>query len=583
MKKIIAAALIAATMVPLTGCDDFLDNNRYPETTIVLSPDYWTNENCQLQVNRYIDELNPAYGTTQNGWFYFQTLNDDQVGSSFADWPNTTVPASDADWTYTNIRGANYIIAGAGQSKQLTESQRGNYVGIARLIRAVSYYKLVRMFGDCVWESEVVYPEDEDILYGPRTSRDVVMDSVFADLDYAINHITTTNDKVSYSRDMAVAYKSEIALYEGTFCKYRTQADNGIAPNMERANKYLNESATASLDLINCGRYSFSDDYQAIYNSVWGGMDGVDGVKIPDFNKNTEIIWGRHYDKDNGRHSLISFTCSSTTTSGMSLDAFKSYLFLDGKPAASTSYNTSLVGEPTEFDGKAAYSIAKVLENRDKRLSITTDPYVYYMGMTWARAGATGMNSSSGLGVAKYDNIHLPVGARNMSSNNYTSAPIFWLSYIYCNYAEAKAELGTLSDADMNLTINKLYKRAGLPEQTVAGLSAINDPANNMGVSSLLWEIRRNRRCELMFDNYIRYWDLVRWHQLELLDSQKHPDVMRGAYIANAPVQPGDAQDGYVRPFAGRNRLYEAKYYLRPIPSGQIDLNKNLGQNPGWE
>lgn len=583
MKKILIAGALITSMVGLTGCNDFLDDNRYPLTSIVNNPDYWTNENCQLQVNRYIDEFDPAYGTSQNGWFYFQTLSDDQIGNSFADWPSTTVPATDGNWSYTQVRGANYIISGVRGSSQLTNAQRANYLGIGRLIRAVAYYKLVRMFGDCVWESDVVDPSDTEILYGGRDNRDVVMDSVMADIDFACKNIAAASDKIGYSRDMALAYKSEIALYEGTFCKYRTQADNGMAPNMERANKYLAESAAASLELINCGRYSFSDDYQAIYNSVWGGMDGIDGVKIPDFNKNPEIIWGRHYDPVNLRHSLISYTCSSTTTSGMSLDAFKNYLFLDGKPAASTSYDNSLVGEATTFNGQPAYSIAKVLENRDKRLQITTDPYVYYMGMNWARAGATGMNSSSGFGVAKYDNIHLPVSARNMSSQNYTSAPIFWLSYIYCNYAEAKAELGTLTDADLNLTINKLYKRAGLPEQTVAGLSAINDPANNMNVSSLLWEIRRNRRCELMFDNYIRYWDLIRWHQLDKLDSQKYPDVMRGAYIANAPVQPANSQDGYVRPFAGRNRSYAPKYYLRPIPSSQLELtNDALGQNPGW-
>src|SRR3712207_9108863 len=59
------------------------------------------------------------------------------------------------------------------------------------------------------------------------------------------------------------------------------------------------------------------------------------------------------------------------------------------------------------------------------------------------------------------------------------------------------------------------------------------DPANNMNVSSLIWEIRRVRRCELMCDLGYRYWDLVRWHQLDKLDSNKYPNINTGANIVN--------------------------------------------------
>ena len=83
---------------------------------------------------------------------------------------------------------------------------------------------------------------------------------------------------------------------------------------------------------------------------------------------------------------------------------------------------------------------------------------------------------------------------------------------------------------NLNNTINKLQARAGLPDMTT---TPADDPANNMGVSNLIWEIRRCRRCELMFDNWYRYWDLIRWHQLELLDSKKHPNVFLGANLEN--------------------------------------------------
>ncbi len=598
MKKIyLISALAVVAAASLTSCDDFLEENRYPETSIINNKDYWNNAtNCQYQVDRFIDEINPGYGEGGGqGWFLYKTLSDDQVGSSFADWDFLAVPSTNGNWTYTQVRGANTIIEGVNGATQLSSSEKRNFLGIARFIRAVAYYKLVRTFGDVVWTNKVLDVNSEE-LYAGRTDRDVVMDSVFADLDYALANISKENDKLSWSKDLIRAYKCEVALYEGTYCKYRTEAENYKGANMDRANKYLNESVAMAEALMNSGRYTFGEnieDYHALYNSVWGGGESTvkPGEKISDFNKLGEIIFGRHYDKNNGRHSVISYTASSTTTSGMSLDGFLAFLNIDGTPVPQATREdiiANTIGENTFIsDTIPAYSIAKQIEKRDKRLGVITDPNIYYKGMEWNREGCAGMNSSSGFGIAKYDNVLLPVSDRTNSAQNYTSCPIYWLSYIYCNYAEAKAELGTLTDADLNASINKLYKRAGLPEQTVAGLSAINDPANNMGVSSLLWEIRRCRRCELMFDNWIRYWDLNRWHQLELLDSQKHPNVLRGAYIDNANKKPGNSVDGFVRPYPDMERVFTSKQYLQPIPSSQFDLYKEHGnalvQNPLWK
>lgn len=590
MKKIISYAVVFAMGLTMMSCDDFLNDNRFPPTKILNTPEYWSNaNNCQLQVDRYIDELSSGYGSGNSlGTFYFSTLSDDQVGSSFANWHQPTIPPTDGNWSYSQIRGANYIINGVRSANPaLPSATQANYEGIGKLIRAQAYYELVRRFGDVVWESEVVDPSDNDILYGPRTNRDIVMDSVLRDLNYAIATISTQKSKLSWSKDLALAIKSEVCLYEGTFCRYRTVAENGLAPDDARAKKYLQEAADASKRLLD--NYGFASDYQSIYNSVWGGgTSSVDPTKkLADFSANPEIIFGRRYDKINGRHSTISYTCSSTTTSGLSLDAFKAFLFLDGKPAATTSLNTSLVGENTTFsiggEAQPAYSIQKLLDVRDKRLSVITDPYIYYLAMPWSRMGTSGMNSSSGFGIAKYDNVLIPVNERQNTTQNYTCAPIYWTSYIALNYVEAKAELGTLTDGDVEAYLNVLYRRAGLPAQTVAGLNAINDPRNNMGVSSLIFEIRRCRRCELMLDKGLRYWDLIRWHQLDKLDSQKNPDILRGAYVGNATVKPGSMDGDYVRPYVGRDRIYDKKFYLDPIPSGQLDLHPNLGQNPGWK
>lgn len=583
MKKLNILAIAALSATVLTGCDDFLNDNRYPLTSIVNSPDYWSNTaNCQLQVDRFTDELSQAYGGTgQNGWFYYKTLNDDQVGSSFANWAYPTETSSVGEWSFSVVRGCNYVIEGVAAST-LSENEKNNFTGIARMVRAHKYYTLVRMFGDVTWEDKVVDVNDDDILYGKRTPRDEVMDHVLDDLQFAIANISADNSQTTWSKDYARAILSEVALYEGTFCRYRTQNENGYAPDEERAKKYLQISADVSEYLL--GQYGFCDDYQSLYNSTWTG-DSDNGITA--LSTNPELIVGRRYDPVNGLNSIISYTCSSTTTSGMSLDGFNAFLFKDGKPRATTSLDNTLVGEPTTFDGEPALSIQNLLDVREARLSIMTDPYVYYNGMTWSRHGAGGMNSSSAFGVAKFDNVNLPLSARNNSAKNYTSAPIYWTSYIACNYAEAKAELGAFDQTAFNKSLKKLYERAGLGTIVTgpAYLAAINDPDNNMGVSSLLWEVRRCRRCELMFDNWIRYWDLVRWHKLDLLDSKAHPNVLRGAYVANAPIQPTSGNidaEGFYRSY-DNERTFHYKYYLYPIPTNQLTLTENaLGKNPGW-
>ena len=223
-----------------------------------------------------------------------------------------------------------------------------------------------------------------------------------------------------------------------------------------------------------------------------------------------------------------------------------------------------------------------MLAKRDKRLSVLLDPYLCFKGHGWVRSNSMMMTSSTGYNIAKYDNTNMEVDYRINTGKNYTDAPIYWLAVIYLNYAEAKAELGNISQSDLDISVNLLQARAGLPAMTTAPAA---DPANNMGVSNLLWEIRRARRCELMADNWYRYWDLIRWHQLELLDTQTHPNINRGAYLAGVPDLDEtfnlDA-NGYIIPVSAQ-RTFDKKYYLCPIPSNQITLSKGgTKQNPGW-
>lgn len=566
MKKLYKYLAVAIAVTPLVSCDDFIEDNRYPLDEQTNSPAYWNNaSNVTNQCNTFYNNYTGYGNGNGTGWFYFKTLSDDQAGNSFTTWANTNVPTSSSNWSspFTEIRRANYIINNV-RTSTLSDAEKANYEGIARLNRAWQYYQLVRMYGDIQWINVVADPADQAVAYGARDDRDMVMDSVLADLNYACAAIAAKSSKAAWSKDLANAMKADITLYEGTYCKYRTVAENGKAADEARAKKYLNECVTACENIMGNTAYQLNGDYQAVYNST-------------SLSDNPEVIFFKEYKNNLFYHSLIAYTCSSTQISGMTKDAFDAYLFKDGKPLALTSENKSDVGE---VDAEGNYSIAKLLEVRDGRLAKTIDPVVYYEGMGWARAGGMDMTSSTGYGVCKYDNTTLPATDRRDTNKNYTCAPLFWLSVIYCNYAEAKAELGTITDNDLNISINKLYARAGLP--ALKASVGFSDPANTWGVSDIIWEVRRCRRCELMFDNWYRYWDLVRWHQLNKLDSQKNPNILLGANMTAAPVSILNV-NGYVDGSHGGTRVYDAKQYFYPVPSGEINLNRNLTQNPGWK
>lgn len=565
--------MIAMAGAFLTGCNDFLDDNRNPLDRETDNSAFWSmTANCQAEADWFYDQIN-AYGNGSGaGSFFFSQLSDDQCAYSFRDWTFTNVPASSTNWstTYEVIRHAESIINGVRGSK-LAEADKLKFEGIAKLNRADQYFDIVRKYGDVVWVGQVVDVNDDAILYGKRTSRDIVMDSVLRDLDYAIATLPTNVDKMTWSRDLALAMKSYICLWEGSFCKYRTQADNGLAPNAERAKKFFQESVKASTELL--PKYTLDATYSTKYHSL-----------AEDLAANPEVIFMRAYKNNVKYHSTISYTASSTETAGISKDAFDDFLFSDGLPAFSTTKDKTDKGEVVDLNGKPTVSIANLLAVRDGRLAEIIDPYLMYTNMTYDRAGCPGIWSTTGYGVLKFDNINLPVAGRQNSAKNYTSCPLYWLSSVMLEYAEAKAELGELTDADLNASINQIFTRSGLPTRTVAELSAINDPqAAADGVSSLLYEIRRCRRCELIMDKDYRYWDLIRWHQLDKLDSSKNPDIFLGANVSMSPVAVTEKKGDYMDGSQGKTRTYAAKYYLYPIPSGQLTLNPDLGQNIGWK
>ena len=576
MKKIF---LFFAAGLLLTSCSDLLDTEPYDQFT---KQNYFTSENNVKLFANYFYNTFTGYGSG-SGDYYFNTLNDDQASTGITNWTFTSVPGTSGAWNnpYVEIRRANTLIANVPGIASMSDAAKNNWIGIGRLYRAWQHYKLVRAYGDCYYVDKELDATDEDILYGPRQPRNDVMDKVLEDLNFAVGNITADDgSKVAYNKWVALAMKAEICLFEGTYSKYVTN-------NLNRATTYLTEAKNACLEIMNSGKYSLNSDYKSNFDSE-------------DLSKNPEMILYKHYVLGVMGHGTIDYTCGSTQVNGMTKDAFDSYLFTDGKPLALTSMDKSDKGVVVSIDDNSGYGEAKhidiseVLANRDPRLSAAVDPILQFPGSGYARFGGAQSTSSTGYGVMLFDNEKYAKDANGKDTNgnrqstygNYSDAPIFWYAEILPNYAEACAELGSCTQADLDKSINLLRDRVNMPHLTTAVAA---DPANNMGVSPLIWEVRRERRVEMMYCMNDRYYSLQRWNQLDKLDTQKYPNLSRGAYVMGFDaegVKLTDVDidaDGYINcKNNGAERIYSDKYRLFPIPNDQANLNPQIGQNPGW-
>ena len=571
MKKIILSLM--AGMVLFTSCD-LLNNDPYDSFT---KSNFFTSEtNVEMYANYFYNEWS-AYGTGgASGDFYFNYLNDNQAVTGLQGWGFKNVSATDGTWNacYQEIRRANILLEEIG-NVDMSAASMNYYVSLARLYRGWQHFCLVRKFGDCYWVDKSLTKENEDILYGPRHNRNTVMDNILADLNYAVENMGTKNaeSRTAYNVHVANAMKARVCLFEGTYAKYHLK-------DAARAEKYLKEAKAASEAIINAGQYELTagaEGYRANYNSL-------------DLAGNKEMILYKKYVLGLLYHATQDYCCGSTQTNGLSRAAFNAYLMKDGSlPTGEDKGMISPTTDTLDYDYKKPV-IYHLLEARDPRLAQQIDGYLAYVGNGRKRyEGMKGQETvaentvSTGYGILKFDEPVTEGKFRQATNGNETDAPVFWLAEILLNHAEACAELGETAAA--TASINKLRARAGMPNLTLQ-----NDPANNMGVSDLIWEVRRERRVELMFDLNDRYWSLIRWHQLDKLDTQKYPEQTQGAWIeAGWPIDLNsvkltEGDHGYIEcNTTGEHRVFEEKHYLAPIPSGQAALNPAIGQNPGWE
>ncbi len=545
MKLFKSLLYLTSLIVISSSCSKKLDLDPIPDQ--FSDDNFWTSENNVRTYNWGFYALFTGFGTGTSGDFYFSSFTDDQDAATFQNFA-TTAPTTSGDWDWTYIRKANIMLERIDRVPMSDEAKR-HWRGIAHFFRAMDYFTKVKTFGGVPYINKSLDISQTDVIYKPRDTRALVMDSVLADINFAVANLRVKDQDNTVNQDVALALKARICLYEGSYRIYHTEL------NLQDADKFLAEGKDACEKLMT-GKYVLG-----VYKDLYSSMD---------LSGNKEVLLYKKYLSGVLTHSVIGYTNATTQMAGLTKSAVESYPATDGLP----------IGQSPLYQGDN--TIADVRANRDARLLVTVDNFLAYNGTL-----VNGFSSSTGYRPSKF----LQPLAVQLAPNNDTDAPLFWYAEVLLNYAETSAlleKLGkyTLTQADLDKSVNLLRNRATIAKLTATGAGgvsvngvAIVDPKRDAEISPLMWEIRRERRVELMMDGF-RFQDLMRWKKGEYMDKAKNPDAFLGAKVPDNGKVLRNSQ-GYIMPYPAAT----TRVFVDPKNYGQIALYPAgiLAQNPGWQ
>jgi hypothetical protein len=569
MKNILKLFILSAGL-SLTSCDDFLDKTPLDE----VSEDsfYSTPSDLQAAVSGWYNDL-PGWSATSIGYNILPDMYSDlgtaQEPSNRLSGLDYSVPtsASASVWSFDEVREVNWLLDHVDQASG-DQTLIDQYTGETYFFRAYYYFELLKRYGDLPIFPEYFDNLDTEYVYAARDPRNEVVDFMISDLDTAISLLQSFPDIDSsprISKEAAQLFKARVALYEGTWERYHSGTDFGV--DGSDGSTFLQIAADAAEDLMDSGVFSLYSDYQTLFNQI--GYSG-----------NNEVMLWRDYNSielslDNVLQKTWPNRCGYTKF------AIDSYLCTDGNPISVSSL----------YQGNEDLNTIEI--NRDPRLAATimvpgdlqeieadgTEVYWEYPDFNSTNTGLTGYESE------KYRNPAYDSNYDDFTED--TSRIIMRYAEALLIFAEAKAELGTITQADLDKSINLLRARVSMPNMMLGGITADSDwPDYGYTLSDILYEIRRERSVELMAEGF-RADDFYRWRAHSLFDG----DQPRGAYledgVVNTTLDAASANldsDGFILPFAatGDYDFDETRAYLLPIPLDELQLNPNLTQNPGW-
>lgn len=583
MKKSFLAILAnLAILATLVSCNEFLETEPFDK--LVPNTFFQTEKDLELYTNSFYQQMLPdglsVVQSDELGEFTSKNQSPTFIAGSYSS-------VNEGAWNWNSLRNINYFLENYN-NEVIPQESRDHYAGIARFFRAWFYFDKVKRYGNVPWYDKVLSTDDED-LYKTQDSREVVMQHVMEDLDFAIANIRDTKDNSSslVTRQVALAFKSRVALFEGTYRKYHPELGLGAS-----VTTLLEEAAASAKAVMDAGKYSIHEtgspakDYRSLF--------------ISENPVSQEVLFAVVYNNALRKWHNITWKFNSATYGarwGLNKQFINTYLMKDG----------------TRFTDKTGYDqlvFVDEMKDRDHRLAQT----VRSLGYTRSDGSAAPPNfgyTFTGYHILKFS---LDDKRYDGISEAYNSIALIRYAEVLLNYAEAKAELGQFDESVWMQTIALLRERAGVnPAAPSSADSYLQEVYFPEIADKYLLEIRRERGIELCYEGF-RYDDLLRWKKGDLvemswkgiyvpalnvpmdLDGNNTPDV---AFVEKVPASkvPGviyfvidnkasklsEGTKGHVIWRDDEDRQFDDKKYLHPISNTDIVLNPNLVQNPGWE
>ncbi|MBQ9462871.1 MAG: RagB/SusD family nutrient uptake outer membrane protein [Bacteroidales bacterium] len=605
--------LFAVALLGFTSCEQWLD--KYPQSKMTPETYFKSATELQLFTNSFYNNLLPKepYDEQSDQFIKANPSNVMRGGT------NRQVPNSGGGWSWTDLRKLNTALAYM-ETNTKDETAKQQYSAVCRFFRAYIYFDKVMRFGDVPWSDYELPSNDTTVLYGPRASREAIMQNIIADIDYAAEYLPSSYPnglRYRVTKWVALALKARFCLFEGTFRKYHDDYASMCGVNWDTSEWkdwkwYLEQSYQAAETIINDGPFK-------LYSTGNPELDYAVLFSEYDANKDEYML---SINFDFGLELMHNATASALMNSQGRISLTKKFV------------NAYLMKDGTRFTDKPGWEtmqFAEEVKDRDPRLGQTIRIPGYSRlaldGTTYKYSGAKegiDMNITlTGYQMAKFV-MEKNNAANDKFDRSYNDLPVFRFGEVLLNYAEAKAELGSLTQADLDKSINKLRDRVAMPHMDMAAANANPDPylssaewgyTNVSGANKgVILEIRRERAVELAQEGF-RYGDLMRWKCGHCIDQQKWLGCYfpgKGAYdidgdgkndiciygkedpkpaastatylrLLGTDIFLSEGEKGYIEPH--QNILIsfdENRDYLYPVPIDDRSLNPKLTQNRGW-
>lgn len=578
MKAINKIIILGMVVALFNSCDLTL----LPENAVTPENYFQNKSDLELWTNQFytlLDEPDASAGTNADD------MIDKGMGQVIE---GTRSAASETGWSWTKLRHINYFLQHSSNCDD--ETARNQYNGVAQFFRAYFYFVKVRRYGDVPWYDQVLGSEDQELLVKARDSREFVMNQVLKDFQDAATSLPTKSTETRNTRVTkwaALAFASQAALYEGTYRKYH---------GLDNYEKYLEIAASTARQFIDESGFSLYKEGTEPYRDMF----------CADNAKTTEVVLARAYNFEGLQLShSVQFSIANLQM-GFTRRFMNHYLMANG----------------TRFTDKQGYETmfyTDEVKNRDPRLQQTV------LCPNYIQKGETTVTANDLTAYCGYRPIKF-VGTKDHdgAAKSTSDWPLMRAAEVYLNYAEAKAELGTLKQEDLDISINKIRERAKMPDLNLTDANSNPDPylaacypnveqGTNKGV---ILEIRRERTIELVMEG-LRQWDLFRWKEGKQMfnhyvpyygiyvpgvgtydmDGDGKPDLEIYETTATSQcdnkkkldkdIYLSNGTSGYIIGFPkvtyGKD-WKEERDYLWPIPADQRVLTQGiLTQNPGWE